>query len=144
MQFPTYFTRGKNFAGIPTLGSDPAPTVSTGERKNIDVVCSYKPARDVHRFVVGYWYEGGGAAVTLPVGIWVFDAASKKWFQSGSGTLTNGQLTAIRIPRLTDPPQTAANIGLPTMAVDAMIVIADNTAPDGRYHFVAGPDTAIF
>lgn len=151
MFFPVYFKRKKGAgpADIPDLGSDTDPTVSTkAKTANADNVASVKVGgvgNAIHRIAIGYWYEGGGAAVTLPVKIWAYDRNSEKWYQAASGTLTNGQLTYLRNPYLADPPQTSSNMSRPTAGGgEILIVIADNTSPDGTCHFVAGPDTGQF
>ncbi len=153
MRFPTYFKRGKNTpAAGPAIGSDTAPTFGSGHvtsttpgsnRDNIMASRIAGVGNPIARLAVGYWYEGGGVAVTLPVTAWVWDANSAQWYQAASGTLTNGQITYLKIPVLADPPPTQANIGAPGAGgVEVLIVVADNTSPDGTLHFVAGPDTA--
>lgn len=144
MRFPTYFKRGLNASPLPNVGSDTAPTFSSGALKNVDNVLSHKLSRPMKRIAVGYWYEGIGVAVTLPVTIFVFDEKSQKWYQASTGTLTNGQLTYLRVSSLADPPQTQANLAVPQHGVDVLVIVANNSGPDGTYHFVAGPDSSEF
>ncbi len=146
MRFPVYFKRRKGAtpADLAAIGSDTAPTVSTGSMKNLDNILSHKLSHPVHRVAVGYWYEGVGAIVTLPVELWVFDETSGKWYQASTGTLTNGKVTYLRMAALATPPQTSANISMPAHGFDAMLIVSDNSSGDGTLHFVAGPDAAQF
>jgi hypothetical protein len=147
MRFPLYFKRGKGAADealYGALGGDTTPTVSTKQIAGKTNCLSHRIVKPIHRIAVAHWYEGAGAIVTLPVVLWVYDMASEKWFQASSGTLTNGQITYLKCPVLDVPSQVQANMGTPAQSIDAMIVVADNTAGDGVYHFVAGPDQAQF
>lgn len=144
MRFQTYFKRQKGSASSdPLLGSDAAPIVSDPKRAPVTNGFEHR-AIDCERIAVGYWYEGGGGAVTLPVTLWVFDEESGKYYQASTGTLTNGQITYLRCPILAPPPQTQANLTKPNQGVSILIQIADNTGPTGIYHFGAGPDLAMF
>lgn len=142
MQFPVYFKRRVGAGNDPVLGSDSAPIVTT-PKKSGDNVMSHKLSRPMKRIAVGYWTDAA-APVTLPVSIWVWDAASEKWYRADAGTLTNGQVTYLKCPSLCDPPQTQANLKNPQHGVDVLIIVSDNTATTGTYHFVAGPDAADF
>lgn len=146
MRFPVYFKRRKGAtpADLAVIGSDTAPDITIGSLKNKDNVLSHKQPHPVHRIAVGYWYEGAGSIVTLPVELWVFDETSGKWYQASTGTLTNGKLTYLRLSVLANPPQTSANMDTPSNGFDAMLIVSDNASGDGTLHFVAGPDTAQF
>lgn len=146
MRLPVYFKRrkGASPADMATIGSDSAPTITTGSIKNQDNILSHRLARPMKRVVLGYRYEGVGVAVTLPVTLYAFDEGSGMWFQASSGTLTNGQLTYLRVPVPCDLPQVAANMSVPAHGVDVMIIVADNASPDGTIHVVAGPCMAEF
>lgn len=145
MRFPVYFKRQKGSVSTdPVLGSDSAPTVSSGPQKNKPHILSHKMTRPMKRVDVGYWYEGAGTAVTLSVALWVFDENSLKWYLASTGTLTNGQITYLRCPFLADPPPTSVNLNNPSHGTDVMIIVSDNSGPDGVYHFVAGPDSVEF
>lgn len=146
MRLPTYFKRrkGASPASLAAIGSDSAPTFATDGKIQGDNVLSHKFTRPFDRIAIGYWYEGGGSAVTLPVTIYVFDESSSRWYEAATGTLTNGKLTFLRCPCPCDPPPTQANMSKPSHGVDVLIVVADNTSPDGILHFAAGPDAARF
>lgn len=157
MRFPVYFKRdcgGANH-GNPAIGSDSPPTF-TSDRENIaagqairqDTILAHKLQfdRPTNRIAIGYWFDASNP-VTLPCDVWVWDSKSGHWYKAGSGTLTSGQLTYVRIPYLADPPQTQAlnpNLDAPNQGLLAMLVVSDNTAPAGTAHIVAGPDSAIF
>ncbi len=147
MQFPVYFRRRKGSGTDPLLGSDAAPTFASPTGKGPrDCVLSHKFARPTHRVAVGCWYEGVGTPVDLAVSVWIWDDAipGGRWFQSDAGTLRNGEITFLQIPVLDDPPPTAARMGHPQNGFEVLILVSDNSAPNGTYHFVAGPDAAIF
>lgn len=149
MRFQTYFTRRKGAGSGTLLGADTAPVFGTGApQANKDNVCATKVAgvgNAIQRMAVGVRYEGAGAPIALTAVLWAFDHASKQWYQASTGTLTDGQLTYMRIPTLADAPQTAANMGNPSAGGgEFMLVVADGATGDGVYHFVMGPDTAQF
>ncbi len=145
MRFPVYFKRRIGGSGsIPTVGSDTAPTFATTALKNLDNILSHRLQRPMKRVSIGYWYEGVGSIVTLPVSIYLFDESSAKWYLASTGTLTNGQMTYLRCASLADPPQVQANLGQPGHGIDVMIVVSNNSGGDGTYHFIAGPDTSEF
>lgn len=149
MRFPVYFKRRKGAGTDPLLGSDTKPTVTStrlayAAPNTSDNVLSHKLQRPMNRVVIGWWYEGGGAApANLPVTIYVWDDTSSKWYQAATGTVTNGVLTYLKCAALCDPPQTAANLGQPQHGVDVLVIVEDNTGADGTYHFVVGPDMAF-
>lgn len=147
MRFPVYFKRQKGAGPNPAIGSDAVPVVTTEHgntsKDNVLQLRISGLAVAVARIAVGFWYEGAGAAAVLPVTVWVWDSNSSKWYKASSGSLTNGEITYLKLPVLADPPQTSANMGNPNAGgVEAMIVIADNAIGDGVLHVVAGPDTA--
>lgn len=157
MRFPVYFKRDAGGAsnGNPVLGSDTAPTFasdkdnsSAGNPFKKDTILAHKLQfdRPTNRIAIGYWFDSA-MPVTLPCDVWVWDSKSEKWFKAGSGTLTSGQLTYVRIPYLADPPQTQAlnpNLETPNQGLLAMLVVSDNTSPSGIVHIAAGPDSAFF
>lgn len=144
MRFPVYFKRRVGAGTDPVLGTDATPVVSTPPMQGKDNILSHRLQRPLKRIAIGYWYEGVGVAVTLPVAIWTLDENSGKWFKAAAGTLTNGEMTYLRNPSLADPPQVQANLAVPGHGATVMIVIADNTGPTGTYHFVVGPDSSEF
>lgn len=147
MRFPVYFKRQKGAGANPAIGTDTAPTVTDGHGSSSkdNVLAARVSGREISiaRLAVGFWYEGAGAATVLPVTVWVWDTNSEKWYKASSGSLTNGEITYLKLPVLADPPQTSANMGTPNAGgFEAMIVVADNAIGDGVLHFVAGPDTS--
>jgi hypothetical protein len=149
MRFPLYFKRSKGAGSNPAMGSDTAPTFGTSKvdgAPNGDNIMSHKLSRPFNRVAIGYQYEGVGSPVTLPVTIYVWDDASEQWYQAATGTLTNGDITYLRCAVLADPVQTyqATQLGVPSHGCDVLVVVAENTEPDGTYHFVVGPDSAFF
>lgn len=154
MRFPTLFRRQKGSASSdPALG-DSEPTISTGApASNADNVLVAKVGsigNPSHRIAIGFRFDpngGGGTTGTLTAKVWAYDSNSEKWYLCGSATLTDGQLSFVRVPYIADPPQTSGNLGKPTSGgATYLITVADPGAGSGTgiYTFVAGPDLAIF
>jgi hypothetical protein len=147
MRFGLYFKRQLGGGTTdPLLGSDTAPTVSTTRIQKDCVFATKVPpqARPTQRLAIGYWYEGGGGAVDIPVTIWAWEETSGKYYKASTGTLKSGEIAYFRMPCPGQLPQTQANLATPASGVDAFIQVANNTGANGTFHFVVGADDAQF
>lgn len=155
MRFQTYFKRGVggtsadpafSVDGDPSFG-DPPP--DDGHDSALYVATQRSGiGNPVRRIAVGYRFDGGGAGTgkDAPVKLWAFDRRSMQWYLAASGTLKDGELTYLKCPALSDPPQTSGNMNVPTAGGGEFLIVVTEpaSADNGTYHFVAGPDLADY
>lgn len=134
MQFEKFFERVKPADGVPTLGSDAAPTNAAYLTNDNVYACDrFGPGGEAkNSFVLEYDYVGAGVPVPLYASVFVYDTGRARWFLVGAKWLEPLAITAIPLFNVIDRSKATRGLEVVHMA----LVISDRAeAPDGDYTF---------
>lgn len=170
MRMHAVFSRWKSGgAGTVTLGSDAVPNaaqgadgvapgvappntqskagaVGTGQVGDNALIARFSATNGfpVNRVAVAYNYIGAGSPVTLTADLYLWCSAMQRWFKVSTGTLVNGQITLFQCVALSEPVARATASVPASGSIEALLIVADNTAPNGEHRFAMGADVAAF
>ncbi len=163
MKFPIKFTRIKpSTTGFITLGSDALPVDSDGNPRpgnmlTDDNYISSRPSNingwPLMRLAVACKYTGAGSpgSTNLPATVFFFESNLQCWvalassnshiIESSISTTTGPALQFYDVVPLIDLPHVTANLdSIDSGTVGQLLLVSDNSAPNGQYDFIMGYD----
>jgi hypothetical protein len=157
VRFPLHFVRTLPTPAAPLigLGADTVPSTAP-DHATMDNLFVGKFVSNsgfpVERLAIGYKYTGAGPAVALPCQLWIWEDKTQAWYLlatanlSAPGTSGQGTITPLRVLSGAEAPSLGSdyggggNIG----SLTVLIIVQNNSAPNGTYDFVVAPNLTAY